>query len=118
MSPAVDGVCSRSASCFHAAVRSVALRFDDEPSACAIAATSSSFASAHLSSSQSTPVTVPPPHCRRGDRVLHAVLVDAAHRDDADVLGHERVRDRVTLQRGDRVGELAVLVAQRARSRP
>ena len=61
------------------------------PSAVCSAFTSSSLASAHLSSSQSVPVTVASACWRRGIDRLDAVAVDAAHRDDTDVVADEPV---------------------------
>ena len=62
-----SGVCEPLASCCRPSVRSVALLFVVEPSASCSAFTASSSASAHLSSSQSMPVTVAPACCAAVD---------------------------------------------------
>ena len=72
-----------------------------EPSASWSALTASSSASVHLSSSQSVPVTVASACCAAVTTAGDAVAVDAAHRDDADVVAEQATAHRERLHVAD-----------------
>ena len=118
VSPSSRGALSRSASCRHPSARSAFLFLVSDPSAVCRSFTSSGLARAHLSSSQSVPVTVASACWAADDHRLGAVTVDTAHRDDAELVADEPAAHRERLQVLDHAAQLLVLARQAGRCRP